>query len=84
MSNQEKVNYIEHLRNAIQSYRGFTQREKSYGLKHISDWIESSNGLEVFIKKFSELSLDVQPFLLENKLLLPHSNRREKLKPLLN
>lgn len=68
MSNQEKVNYIEHLRHAIQSYRGFTQREKPYGLKHISDWIERSNGLEVFIKKFSEISLDVRPFLLENRV----------------
>ena len=69
MNIQEKVNHIEHLRHAIQSYRGFTQSEKSYGLKHLSDWTEQSNGLDTFIKKFSERSLDVRPFLLENRFL---------------
>jgi len=66
MSHQEKVNFIEQLKNAIQSYRGFTQTEKSYASKYLPEWIGAKGELDLLIKKFSEQSLDIQPFLSEN------------------
>jgi len=70
MSHQEKVNYIEQLRNLLQSYKGFTQIEKNYAHLHLPMWIEARDEFDTFIKKFSEkFSLDIQPFLFENKLL---------------
>jgi len=69
MSHQEKVNFIEQLRNAVQSYQGFTQTEKNYANKYLPEWIGTQGELDLFIKKFSEQSLDIQPFLNENNLL---------------
>ncbi len=69
MSHQEKMNFIERLRIAIQSYQGFTSSEKTYGLNNIHLWIESNGSLETFIQKFSDLSLDIRPFLLDEKFL---------------
>jgi hypothetical protein len=66
MSHQEKVNFIEQLRNAIQSYQGFTQTEKSYANKYLPEWIGAKGELDLFIQKFSEHSLDIHPFLREN------------------
>jgi deoxyadenosine/deoxycytidine kinase len=65
MSHTEKMNYIERLRKAIQSYRGFTLSEKQYAQKNIYEWIDNSGNLDMFIKKFAEISLDIQPFLVE-------------------
>lgn len=70
MSYQEKLNFIETLRLAIQSYQGFTSLEKSYGIRNIHKWIGKNGSLEIFIKKFSDISLDIEPFLLEKKLLI--------------
>ena len=70
MSHQEKMNFIERLRTAIQLYPGFTSSEKRYGLEHIHSWIGVNGSLDIFIKKFSELSLDIRPFLLDEKLLI--------------
>ncbi len=69
MSHQEKMNFIEHLRTAIQSYQGFTSSEKIYGLEHIHSWVGENGSLDTFIKKFSDLSLDIKPFLLDEKFL---------------
>ena len=69
MSHQEKTNFIESLRLAIQSYQGFTSSEKNYGLSNIHKWIGANGSLDVFIQKFSALSLDIEPFLLDKKLL---------------
>jgi hypothetical protein len=69
MSRQEKANFIEKLRNAVQSYRGFTQVEKCYAHKHLPEWIGKRGELDTFIRKFSERSLDVQPFLRETKFI---------------
>ncbi|MCK5853593.1 MAG: hypothetical protein KAG56_00140 [Sulfurovaceae bacterium] len=69
MSYQEKMSFIESLRIAIQSYQGFTISEKTYGLKHIHSWIGNNGSLDVFIQKFSDLSLDIKPFLLDEKFL---------------
>ena len=69
MSHQEKTNFIESLRIAIQSYQGFTSSEKKYGLNNIHKWIGTNGSLEIFIQKFSDLSLDIEPFLSDQKLL---------------
>jgi len=68
MSYQENVNYIEVISKAIQSYRGFTTHEKAYGLRNIHKWIDEHGNLDIFIKKFSEISLDINPFISEYKL----------------
>ena len=69
MSCEEKANFIENLRNALQSYRGFTQTEKCYAHKNLPDWIGAKGELDTFIKKFSEISIDLQPFLLDTRFL---------------
>jgi len=69
MSRQEKASYIEKLRNALQSYKGFTQIEKNYAHLHLPTWIGAKGELDVFMKKFSEkFSIDVQPFLFDLKI----------------
>ena len=66
MSRQEKAIYIEKIRNALQSYRGFTQIEKNYAHLHLPTWIGAKGELDVFMKKFSEkFSINVQPFLFD-------------------
>ena len=69
MSRQEKVIFIEKLRCAVQSYRGFTQTEKCYAHKHLPNWIGAKGELDTFIQKFSEQSIDIQPFLVEKKII---------------
>jgi len=69
MSRQEKATYIENLRNALQSYQGFTQTEKCYAHQNLPDWIGAKGELDTFIKKFSEISIDVRPFLLDTRFL---------------
>ena len=70
MSRQEKASYIEQLRNALQSYRGFTQIEKNYAHLHLPTWIGTKGELDTFIKKFSEkFTLDVHPFLYDSKFI---------------
>ena len=68
MSHTEKMNFIDRLRKAIQSYRGFTLSEKQYAQKNIYQWIDNSGNLDIFIRKFAEISLDIKPFLLEKSL----------------
>lgn len=70
MSQQEKVSYIESIAKAIQSYQGFTSSEKKFALDNINDWIDNSGSLSTLIKKFSEISIDLQPFIQERKLAL--------------
>jgi len=65
MSHTEKMNFIDRLRKAIQSYRGFTTSEKQYAKTNIYQWIDNSGNLDTFIKKFAEISLDIKPFLME-------------------
>jgi len=69
MSHQEKMNFIENLRIAIQSYNGFTTSEKKYGENNIYQWMGSDGNLDTFVQKFAELSLDIRPFLLEKNLI---------------
>jgi hypothetical protein len=70
MSREEKASYIETLRSALQSYRGFTQNEKNYAHTHLPTWIGAKGELDIFIKKISEkFALDIQPFLSANKFV---------------
>ncbi|SFV70557.1 hypothetical protein MNB_SV-13-1332 [hydrothermal vent metagenome] len=69
MSCQEKEIFIEKLRNAVESYQGFTQTEKCYAQKHLPEWIGKEGELDTFIQKFSERSLDIKPFLNEIELI---------------
>jgi len=70
MSRQEKMLYIEKIRNKLQSYRGFTQIEKNYAHLNLPSWIETKGELDTFIKKFSEkFSLNIQPFLFDSNLI---------------
>jgi len=70
MSRQEKTEYIEQIRNLLQSYNGFTQIEKNYAHLHLPTWIEAKHEFDTFIHKFAEkFSLDIRPFLLEKELL---------------
>ena len=69
MSHQEKINFIAQLRNAVQSYQGFTSTEKSYANRYIHEWIGKRGELDTFIQKFSERSLDIKPFLKERNFI---------------
>lgn len=68
MSQEEKNNYIEMVCNAIQSYKGFTSSEKSFAQENMHKWIDNTCCLNKLIEKFSELSLDIRPFIKEQKL----------------
>ena len=69
MSHTEKMNFIENLRNAIQSYQGFTPLEKLYGQTNLYQSVGSNGSLDLLIKKFSDISLDIRPFLEEKNLI---------------
>ena len=69
MSHTEKTNYIAKLHKAIQSYRGFTSSEKQYAKTNIYQWMDNNGNLDMFIKKFAEISLDIRPFLLEKSFV---------------
>jgi hypothetical protein len=71
MSRQEKANFIEELRNALQSYQGFTQSEKNYAHIHLPEWIGAKGELDMFIQKFSErFDLNIKPFLFDKKMYI--------------
>ncbi len=68
MSQQEKNSYIEMICNAIQSYNGFTTSEKEFAQNNMHNWIDNTGSLNNLIEKFSEISLDIKPFIQEKKL----------------
>jgi len=68
MSQQEKNSYIEMICNAIQSYKGFTSSEKKFAQDNMHNWIDNTGSLNNLIEKFSEMSLDIKPFIKEKKL----------------
>ncbi len=37
--------------------------EKSYGLKHLDEWVSEDGKLDLLVNKFAEKSLDIRPFL---------------------
>ena len=68
MSQKEKNSYIEMICNTIQSYKGFTESEKRFAQDNMHNWIDSTGSLNKLIEKFSEISLDIRPFIQEKKL----------------
>ena len=68
MSQKEKNSYIEMICNAIQSYKGFTSSEKKFAQDNMHNWIDNTGSLNNLIEKFSEISLDIKPFIREKKL----------------
>lgn len=68
MGQKEKNSYIEMICNAIQSYKGFTSSEKKFAQENMHCWIDNTCCLNTLIEKFSELSLDIRPFIKEKKL----------------
>lgn len=68
MGQKEKNSYIEMICNAIQSYKGFTSSEKKFAQENMHAWIDNTCCLNTLIEKFSELSLDIRPFIKEKKL----------------
>jgi hypothetical protein len=68
MSQQEKNSYVEMICTAIQSYKGFTRSEKEFAQENMHQWIDNNGSLNMLIEKFSELSLDIRPFIQEKKL----------------
>jgi len=69
MSQQERASYIESICNAIKSYNGFTAFEKEYALNNIHECIDCHGNLDKLIHKFAQISLDIQPFLVEKQLV---------------
>lgn len=70
MSREEKASYIETLRNALQSYRGFTQNEKNYAHTHLPALLGTKGELDTFIERISDkFALDIQPFLFDAKFI---------------
>jgi hypothetical protein len=68
MSQQETNSYIEMICNAIQSYKGFTTSEKEFAQKNMHNWIDNTCCLNKLVEKFSEISIDIKPFIKEKKL----------------
>jgi len=60
---------IEILQHELPNYNGLTKSEKNFGLSHLTEWIPSNGRLDTLIKKFSEQSLDIRPFLQQVGLL---------------
>jgi hypothetical protein len=70
MGQTKELNQVNIIQNALSSYRGFTSSEKKYCSDNIVDWIAKDKTLNLLISKFSEISLDVKPFLKQNGLLV--------------
>ncbi len=69
MSHTEKMNFIARLRQAIQSYQGFTSSEKRYGQTNLYQTIGNNGNLDLLIQRFAEISLDIRPFLKEKQFI---------------
>jgi len=64
MSNQETLD-LTSIRSAIESYKGFTQGEKSYAITNLNSWAGEECNLDKLTENFATLSLDAKPFLKE-------------------
>lgn len=69
MSHQQRIHFLHELHDAISAYQGFTLQEKQYTLQHLNTWVGKHGNLELLIQKFSELSLDLRPFLVDKHFL---------------
>jgi len=67
MSNQERLNYKDTIGKEILSYRGFTTKEKQFGLSNLH-LINENGNINRLIEKFEEISLDIRPFIQDRGL----------------
>ncbi|CAA6816589.1 MAG: Unknown protein [uncultured Sulfurovum sp.] len=70
MGQNKALNQVNIIENALSDYVGFTLGEKEYFSANLSTWISEDKSLDYLISKFSEISLDIKPFLKQNGLLV--------------
>ncbi len=70
MGQDRELNQVYVIQNALNSYEGLTSGEKKYCNEHLVEWVSEDKSLNLLVSKFSEISLDVKPFLKENGLLV--------------
>ena len=70
MGHDRELNQAYVIQNALSGYVGLTSGEKKYCNDNLVDWVAEDKTLNLLISKFSELSLDVRPFLKQNGLLV--------------
>ncbi|CAA6808842.1 MAG: Unknown protein [uncultured Sulfurovum sp.] len=70
MGQDRELNQVNIIQNALSGYVGFTSGEKQYFSANLSEWISEDKSLNHLISKFSEISLDIKPFLKQNGLLV--------------
>lgn len=70
MGHDRELNQVNIIQNALASYGGFTSGEKKYFSANLAEWISKDKSLNYLISKFSEISLDIRPFLKQNGLLV--------------
>lgn len=70
MGHDRELNQVNIIQNGLSRYQGFTSGEKQYLRENLSEWISEDKSLNNLISKFSEISLDVKPFLKQNGLLV--------------
>ncbi len=70
MGQDRELNQVYVIQQALNSYDGLTSGEKKYCTDHLVEWVSKDKTLNVLISKFSEISLDLRPFLKQNGLLV--------------
>ena len=58
------------IQNTLSEYDGLTSGEKKYCSDNLVEWVSEDKSLNLLISKFSEISLDLKPFLQQNGLLV--------------
>ena len=70
MGQNKELNQVYIIQNALNEYSGLTSGEKKYCTDNIVEWISKDKTLNLLVSKFSEISLDVKPFLKQHGILV--------------
>ena len=70
MGHDRELNQTYVIQKALSDYNGLTSGEKKYCNDNLVEWVSQDKSLNLLISKFSEISLDVRPFLKQNGLLV--------------
>ena len=70
MGQDREINQAYVIQNALSGYEGLTSSEKTYCSENVVEWISKDKTLNLLIEKFSEISLNIRPFLKKNGLLV--------------
>lgn len=70
MGHDRELNQAYVIQSALSKYAGLTSGEKEYCSDNLLNWISKDKTLNLLIFKFSEISLDIKPFLRQNRLLV--------------